>query len=213
MRVIALLVVSGSALLAQNNSDKPWVSKPFKGNFEGKLDMVNLAPTVHIHPGAGNGKGQPDGVHSKSLNTYYACIGAKDVCSDEKNVIPTRLVREFDARMAAFDAHMSDFKASLPARRSQTAGGVRPATPLTLPPQVYVLPAAAAPESKKVADELLKEIVVGLGRDEVIRKLGPPNTKVTGDFERFTYLLVSGASARIEIEAGRVTEIRMVQSN
>jgi len=82
--------------------------------------------------------------------------------------------------------------------------------PSTIPdPYISV---AAAPEqpARKVADELLKDVTIGTGRDDVIRKLGEPYSKITGDFERYTYLLVSGSAAKLDIEGGLVRQVRIV---
>jgi hypothetical protein len=60
----------------------------------------------------------------------------------------------------------------------------------------------------KVADDLAATIAVGAGRSEVLQKLGEPNSKISGDFERFTYQLESGGTLRIEFEDGRVTKVQ-----
>ena len=60
----------------------------------------------------------------------------------------------------------------------------------------------------KLEDDKAAGIVVGTAREEVLRKLGAPYTKISGDFERYTYLLESGNTLKLDFENGRVTEIR-----
>jgi hypothetical protein len=60
----------------------------------------------------------------------------------------------------------------------------------------------------KLADDLAASIGAGVERSEVLRKLGEPDSKISGDVERFIYQLQSGGTLRIELEDGRVTKVR-----
>jgi len=42
----------------------------------------------------------------------------------------------------------------------------------------------------------------------VLQKLGEPSSRISGDFERFTYQLQSGGTLRIEFEDGRVAKVQ-----
>lgn len=72
-----------------------------------------------------------------------------------------------------------------------------------------VAPAAKAKPVAKVGDDLAAGITVGAGENDVLQKLGEPYSKISGDFERFTYLLESGGTLRIEFEEGRVTKVQL----
>jgi hypothetical protein len=65
-----------------------------------------------------------------------------------------------------------------------------------------------AKPGSKLADDLATSIAVGAGRNEVLQKLGEPDSKISGDIERFNYQLQSGGTLRIELEDGRVTRVR-----
>jgi hypothetical protein len=59
----------------------------------------------------------------------------------------------------------------------------------------------------KLADDLATSIGVGAARNEVLQKLGEPDSKISGDVERFNYQLQSGGTLRIELQDGRVTKV------
>jgi hypothetical protein len=87
----------------------------------------------------------------------------------------------------------------------QAGGPISVAAPENAPP----LPAPPVPKSaSKLADERASAIAVGTSRSEVLEKLGEPFSKISGDSERFTYQLESGATLRLVIEDGRVTQIQ-----
>jgi hypothetical protein len=69
----------------------------------------------------------------------------------------------------------------------------------------------SSPKTKptlKLADDLAASISVGADRSEVLQKLGEPDSKISGDDERFNYQLQSGGTLRIELEHGRVTKVQ-----
>jgi hypothetical protein len=68
-------------------------------------------------------------------------------------------------------------------------------------------PVKAQP-SVKLPDDLAASIGLGADRNEVLRKLGEPDSKISGDVERFIYQLQSGGTLRIELEDGRVTKVQ-----
>ena len=59
----------------------------------------------------------------------------------------------------------------------------------------------------KLADDRASSIAVGADRNEVLQKLGEPYSRISGDFERFTYQLKSGGTLSIKLEDGRVTKV------
>jgi len=59
-----------------------------------------------------------------------------------------------------------------------------------------------------LADDRAASIAVGANRSEVLQKLGEPDSRISGDYERFTYQLQSGGTLRIELEDGRVTKVQ-----
>ena len=66
----------------------------------------------------------------------------------------------------------------------------------------------AKPATSKLTDDRAASIAVGAERSEVLQKLGEPYSKLSGDFERFTYQLKSGGTLKIELEGGRVTKVQ-----
>ncbi len=67
---------------------------------------------------------------------------------------------------------------------------------------------ATAKPAVKLADDLAVSIAVGAGQSEVLQKLGEPDSKISGDVERFIYQLQSGGTLRVELEDGRVTKVQ-----
>jgi len=60
----------------------------------------------------------------------------------------------------------------------------------------------------KVSDALAAGVSVGAGQADILQKLGEPHARISGDVERYTYLLQSGGSLRLDFEAGRVTQVQ-----
>lgn len=69
--------------------------------------------------------------------------------------------------------------------------------------------ASARPEAQPIAPEALRAIAVGAKSADVVAALGDPPGKVsTGEgAESWTYLLTSGAFAKVKMEAGTVKEV------
>ena len=84
----------------------------------------------------------------------------------------------------------------------------RPAPALTVVGRLIPADPATEASPVKLEDDKAAGIVVGTAREEVLRKLGAPYTKISGDFERYTYLLESGNTLKLDFENGRVTEVR-----
>jgi hypothetical protein len=83
-------------------------------------------------------------------------------------------------------------------------GLCRPATPGAFQTD----PPAASKPVIKLADDRAATIAVGASRSDVLENLGEPHSKITGGLERFTYLLQSGGTLKIDFEEGHVTQIR-----
>jgi hypothetical protein len=66
------------------------------------------------------------------------------------------------------------------------------------------------PPAPPVAEEQVKDIALGTSLDEVVRKLGEPYMRVTGDYERLTYRIAAGNAAKLEFEAGKLTRLEIV---
>jgi hypothetical protein len=70
-------------------------------------------------------------------------------------------------------------------------------------------PSAVKAQPKvQLADDLAAGIGIGAERNEVLRKLGEPDSRISGDVERFIYQLQSGGTLRIQLEDGRVTKVQ-----
>jgi hypothetical protein len=186
-----------------------------------KLNGPVIPATAHIHPLA-QCKGSPDGIYMKSGNTYFACIGEKDVCSKEKGKIPAAMITEFDQESAAFQARMAAFKTSSASRptpserlaemraRREAFGG-RSANPAATQVPVEA-PAAyedATPPTPKLTSGQVAEIAVGMPEPEVRKRLGEPYSRISGEYPSVTYLLENGGSARIEFEDGKAARIHI----
>lgn len=148
----------------------------------------------HEHYNSSACKDRPDAITMKSGHTYYACIHEQSVCSEEPGAIPQSMIDAFDAGKPWVAPPKS-------------APSAKPAARRVHPPVARAKP---APKSSKLSDAVLDEIAIGADRDAVVTKLGRPYSKITGDVERFTYRLASGGIAKIDVESGRVTQIKVV---
>ncbi len=155
----------------------------------------------HIHM-PGNCKGAPDGVYMRSGQSYYACISGRNVCNRDPAEIPDRLMRAFDASRAQFDARASQLKANAPTVRHLTPVG-----------SGIVAAAAPSPAIVKLADEKASAVAVGHTRSQVLEALGKPHSRVSGDYEKFSYRLQSGKTLSLEFEGGQVSKVRTVTPN
>ena len=81
--------------------------------------------------------------------------------------------------------------------------------PVPSPVAAAITPAA----SFRLADDHTAVIRVGFSRDEVLQALGKPHSRVSGDYEKFSYLLQSGKTFSLEFEGGRVTQARTITPN
>jgi hypothetical protein len=83
------------------------------------------------------------------------------------------------------------------------------------PAMIGALEAVAPPsrlEPSTVSEEQLKEIATGMARTEVLRRLGEPYMKITGDVVYYTYQMTSGSVAKLEFENEKLTRLRTVAS-
>lgn len=178
---------------------------PFTNRFKTVKPEALAWKAPHIHFNAKQCKSSPDGVYARSFNTYYACVNGKDVCSEEKGAIPRRLIEAFDARMAAHNERIRDFRSSVEKRLAGSAP--RTATIASVSP-----PAArgAGRAQPPVADDQVSGISTGAAIGEVVALLGQPHSRLTGDFERLNYRLASGGTARLEFESGKLARLQIV---
>ena len=65
----------------------------------------------------------------------------------------------------------------------------------------------------KLADEKNSAVAVGLTRSQVLEALGQPHSRVSGDYEKFSYLRQSGKTLSLEFEGGQVSKVRTVTPN
>jgi hypothetical protein len=162
----------------------------------------------HFHQVLHNCKGEPDAVYRKSEKIYYACIKGKDVCSEEPGSIPYYLINNFDAaNNAARKSYRGPVATQVPAVKQAQAVSPWP-SPAAVP--APTIPAPAPPA--RIAEGRLLEVPIGSTRDEVIQKLGNPYMKITGQVESFTYLLTSGSSAKLDLENGKLIQLRVIPS-
>jgi hypothetical protein len=225
-RAVSLFVVTAALAAAQNNgriptstlSDLPWVKS-------GQVDL--LVKPAHIHFSHQDCKKAPDGVYSKTNGIYYACIDHAEVCNKAPHSIPQRMIDAFDREMREFREKVarkqSESKQRIDAARAKDEAewGPRRAADARMGEarrgnvRGSAVPIEAAstplPQQAKIPDERVAEIAVGTGREELLRKFGQPHSRISGESERLTYLLISGASVKFEIEMGSVTNVRVVQ--
>ncbi len=206
--MLALLAATLPAI-----AQSPAGGKPVAGNFDGLKATDLILKLPHIHWSPVKCKSAPDGVYGKSGRTYYGCMKGKDVCSDEKGVIPKSMMAAFDATMAAHDARMTEFRAGV--RQTMTGAGQqrpsRTARTARSPRAAATIPQAdPAPPATPITEEQLNEVAAGTAKPEVLGKLGDPYMRISGDSERFTYLLTSGKLGKIDLENGKVTRTRIV---
>jgi len=100
---------------------------------------------------------------------------------------------------------MSDFRAA------HSGHGAKPNVVSVDP--VPVAPADPAPPKRIVSAEAYAGIAVGTTRQDVLTRLGEPNSRYAitddeGTRESFTYDLDSGETVRLRLLAGKVTAVR-----
>jgi hypothetical protein len=188
---------------------------------------LGLFKPIHIHYSSRNCKNEPDKVYSKTNGIYFACVNRQEVCNRSPHSIPKHLIDTFEREIRELKEHVDRSlresrqrneaarakdeaewgprrAAAARMRESRMAGR---AGGRTVPVAPALSPAA---QVVKVPDERVQEIVTGTTREELIRKFGPPHSRISGDSERVTYLLSSGASLRVDIEADAVTNVRVI---
>ena len=174
----------------------------------------------HVHP-FGNCNGTPDGVYMRSGASYYACVNGKNVCNKDPGEIPAHLIRAFDVSRAQFEVKAKQHQADAARRRNMTLheihlermSGKASLAESSAPMVVSAVSAVPAPLALKLADDKTATVKVGFSRDEVLQALGKPHSRVSGDYEKFSYLLQSGKTFSLEFEAGRVAQVRTVTPN
>jgi hypothetical protein len=129
-------------------------------------------------------------VVEKVNDVYYACIGGKEVCSEEQDKIPLGMIEDFKQR-----------------RPSPST----PASPTMVTRWVSSSDLTAGTQRPPVSDDDVKALAVGASRSDLLQKLGAPHMKLTGDTEYYTYLLASGNSAQVELEGGKITHVQIVR--
>jgi hypothetical protein len=140
-------------------------------------------------------KGKPDRVYAHEDGVYHACVGGKAVSSEDKTGIPPKLIEEYEAAQAP--------KQDVPAGKSAGDG--------TTVVRIRAADMAAAAPPPRLADERLKEIAVGMAAADVVKKLGDPAMKISGEFEDYSYVLVSGKSAELYFEKGKLARVKVVE--
>lgn len=212
----ALMIVLLSCALHAQKSTIPVGKSPFEGIDLKMKPIVSALSVPHFHLTAGSCKDQPDKIYTKSGNTYYACVGGQHWCSQEKGKITSAMISEYEAHMAEFRAHMDEYKKGAPeraarrdriqsdmlARRTQRSSS---AAALAIEAPIEAAPAAAPPA---VTAAQLAEVTVGTSKADVLRILGQPFSKISGEYESLTYLLDNGGSAKFELEGQRVTRVQ-----
>lgn len=138
-------------------------------------------------------KGKPDRVYSHEDGVYHACVGGKDV--EGKTAIPPKLIEEYEAAQAP----KPDVSAGKSAGDGTTVVRIRAAD------------MAAATPPPRLADERLKEIAVGMAAADVLHKLGDPAMKISGEVDDYTYVLVSGKTAELYFEKGKLARVKVVE--
>ena len=154
----------------------------------------------------------------RSGASYYACVNGKNVCNKDPGEIPAHLIRAFDVSRAPFDVKAKQHQADAARRRNMTLHEIHlermsGKASLAESSAPMVVSARPAPPALKLADDKTAAVQVGFSRDEVLQALGKPHSRVSGDYEKFSYLLQSGKTFSLEFEAGRVAQVRTVAPN
>ena len=214
MRLPLILAISSLALAAQSTVPS--------AKFDPSQFNKALGLDSHIHQ-PGKCDGTPDAVYMRSGTSYYACVGGKNVCNKDPGEIPAHLISAFQAQRAQFDVNLKQHQADAARHRGmtlhqihleRTSAKASRAEPSAPGPVATAGPTAGTPPSPiKLADEKTAAVTVGFSRDEVLQALGKPHSRVSGDYEKFSYLLQSGKTFSLEFEAGRVTQVRTVTPN
>ena len=162
----------------------------------------------HVHP-FGKCDGAPDGVYMRSGTSYYACVNGKNVCNKDPGEIPAHLIRAYDVSRAQFEVKAKEHQAEALRHRSMTLREIHlermSAKASLAETSAPIVVSAVAPT--KLDDDRAALIKVGFLRDEVLQALGKPHSRVSGEYEKFSYLLQSGKTFSLEFEAGRVAQV------
>lgn len=167
---------------------------------------------AHIHPFGDECKGAANGIYMKSGNTYFACMNGKAVCSDEKGAIPQKYIQDFDRSRAESNARIEEFKGSRRIAQTQPTRTQAPRAARTARSKhsVGVEQAPPAPPSEAVEEERVRALAAGATMDEVLAQFGEPYARLSGEYERITYRLTSGGSARLDFEKGKLAKTQFV---
>lgn len=126
---------------------------------------------------------------------------------------------DMDARLAAVDAKFSspeyqqrraESKANLEALR-QSAHSLSPRGLRAPSTAAGGIEASAKPEAQPLAPEILKALAPGSPAADIVAALGEPPGKVsTGEnAESWTYVLTSGAFAKLRLEDGKLKSVEL----
>jgi len=210
MRTLVAVLLAVAPLLAQAIPEgKPVEIKMIKP------EDLGIKP-FHIHTAFANCKGQPNRVYARQNGVYYACINGKEVCSDEKPMpIPSRLIDQFQAEMEAAKARMAEGRETARRVREETeaarrAGSAAPGTP-SVTVVTTAAPAPDPPAPPPVADEFVQGLRPGTPLAAVVEKLGEPHMKISGETPCYTYRLVSGDTAELEFDDGKLQRVRVLK--
>ena len=221
MRTVVLTLLCAAAALAQTNRAGFPEGKAIEVDFS-KMQAVLKAP--HFHTTFYDCKGKKDHAYARQGSVYYACMNQKDVCSEEKGVtIPFKLIEDLNAKERQHDAIMAAGQAKLkkamqePKLQSERMPRSAPAeraphSAITTVSQVSAADLAPGAAPAAIADDQLQGVPVGTTRADLIEKLGNPHMKISGDVEYYTYMLASGNSAQLELQAGKVTKVQVVKA-
>jgi len=218
MRAVLLLIPLSCALHAQK-STIPVGKSPFEGIDLKMKPIVSSLIVPHFHLTVGSCKDQPDRIYTKSGNTYYACIGGQHWCSQEKGKITPAMISDYEAGMAEFRARIAEFKAGAADRASRheqiradmaarrgMSYSARSTTSVPIEAPLGASPSTAPPPAVTAAQ--IAEITVGASKADVLRILGEPFSRISGEYESLTYLLDNGGTAKFELESQRVTRVQ-----
>lgn len=76
------------------------------------------------------------------------------------------------------------------------------------PPVIHTVPQAPPGNPlPPIEDARVERLTIGDQRSEVLEKLGEPHVRISGDLERYTYLLQSGKAVKLDFENGLLKRI------
>ncbi len=165
-----------------------------------KLPTINLK---HKHFVFFKCDGQPDKVFGRRDEVYFGCINGEVRCTHDgiTQSMADQYERDRESLIRGADRRKREIS-SRSGRSSSARSSRRTPTNFTVKSKPRP-PAQTAPiEADKV-----RQVAIGSSSAEVISALGQPKWKIAGGNGSWTYSLVSGGSAKLMFDGGKVARV------